>query len=154
MKMKVPERVSILILVVMLSSACSEPSSRSTKPADPRSTPGEEHAGPAGRNVGEWEILRSELRRHMKRGAGVFISKVRVRAEFVRNRFFGWRVISYAGPGKKIQIGDIITSVNDKSLERPNQFMAVWNRLARKDSLVVKLVRQGKPMELRYKIVD
>lgn len=148
-------RGPFLILAVMLLSACSSPSSTNNrKPGDPRSTKETARAGSSGRQVGEGEILRSELRRHLKRGAGEFISRVGVRAEFRRNRFFGWRVVSYRGPGKKIRAGDIITRVNNKPIERPNQFMAVWNMMSKSDSLVVKLVRNRKPMVLRYKIVD
>lgn len=82
------------------------------------------------------------------------MSKVRVRAAFRKNRFYGWRITAYGGPGSKIRRGDIVISINHKPIERPGQFMAVWNQLAREKQLVVQLVRQGKPLELRYKIVD
>lgn len=142
-----------LMLAVMLGG-CSGPSSTGSKDPSGPATGAPGGQGPDGRRVGEWEILRSVLRRHIDRGAGEFNSKLRVRAAFMRNRFYGWKVLSYRGPGKKIRSGDIITSINDKSIERPNQCMAIWNSLARSNHLVVKLVRQGKPMVLRYTIVD
>jgi len=145
----------VLILTALLLSACSGPSStRSKNPDDAKSTDEPAAGTQSGRKVGEWEILRSELRRHVKRGAGYLLSKVRVRAAFHKSRFFGWRVLSYRGPGKKVQIGDIVTRINGKPIERDYQFIAVWNDLAKHDTLVVKLVRGGKPMVLRYKIGD
>ncbi len=145
----------LMVAAAALLAACSGPSSKTRKPRGAKAAgDARQDADAPDRKVGEWVILRSVLKRHVKRGAGEFISKVRVRAAFQRNRFYGWKVISYRGPGKKVRRGDVILRVNDKSIERPNEFMAVWNGMAKRDTLVVKLVRGGKPMELRYKIVD
>lgn len=152
-------KTTILTLAAaILLAACSDPSSDARKPKGPEAAADvkdvEDDGDAPARKVGEWEILRAQLKRHVKRGGGEFLSKVRVRATFLRNRFYGWKVISYRGPGKKVRRGDIILRVNDKPIERDYQFLAVWNGLAKRDTLVVKLVRGGKPMVLRYKIVD
>jgi type II secretory pathway component PulC len=40
--------------------------------------------------------------------------------------------------------GDVILSVNDRSVERPEQAMTVWRELWGRNSLKIKLMRQGK----------
>jgi len=98
-------------------------------------------------------IRRSELQRYVRQGAQSFIQLVRVRATFRHGRFFGWRIQSYAGPGP-VQPGDVVTRVNMKPLERPDQFMKVWEQMGNESELVVELWRQGQPLTLRYPIVD
>jgi S1-C subfamily serine protease len=78
---------------------------------------------------------------------------VRVKATFRRGRFFGWRVLAYSGPGP-VQPGDIVVRVNRHSVERPNQFMKVWEQLPDQPELVVEMVRGGRRLTLRYPIVD
>jgi S1-C subfamily serine protease len=98
-------------------------------------------------------IHRSELRRFIKLGPQRFIRQVSVRPAFHRKKFFGWRIISYRGPGA-IRPGDVVMRVNGGLVERPDQFMAVWDTLERRKDLVVDLVREGRTITLRYPIVD
>jgi type II secretory pathway component PulC len=98
-------------------------------------------------------IQRSKLDGYIKKGPQRFIQLVHVRPTFRRGRFFGWRVLGYRGPGP-IQPGDIVVRVNGRSMERPSQFMSIWNRLSRETELVVSLVRENKPVTLRFPIVD
>jgi len=98
-------------------------------------------------------IQRAELDGYLKRGPQQFIQLVQVRPTFRRGRFFGWRVVEYRGPGP-IRPGDIVVRINGRSMERPAQFMSVWNRLARETEVVVSLVRENRPVTLRFPIVD
>jgi hypothetical protein len=98
-------------------------------------------------------ISRQVLRRVIGLGAQQFIRLIRVRASFRSGRFFGWRVIAYNGPGP-IRPGDIVRKVNGRPIERPDQFMAVWNTMGKVSELVVALHRSGKPTTLRYPIID
>ena len=107
----------------------------------------------AGRQGKPGVIARADLLRYHRAGPQVFIQRVRVKATFRRGKFFGWRVLAYAGPGQLRQ-GDIVTRVNGGAVERPDQFMKLWEQLPRRDELVVELVRERKRVTLRYAIVD
>jgi type II secretory pathway component PulC len=98
-------------------------------------------------------IRRATLEAYLSRGAQSFISQVRTRPAFIRGRFYGWRIVSYAGPGP-IHEGDVIHRVNGQSIERPEQFMQVWNGLSGSQRLTVKLFRKGRPLLLSYDIID
>ncbi|MFH1130016.1 MAG: hypothetical protein V1754_01695, partial [Pseudomonadota bacterium] len=98
-------------------------------------------------------ISRSDLKLFLQRGAQSFISLVDVRPAFNQRKFFGWRIVGYRGPGN-IRLGDIVISVNNKPIERPDQFMAVWNGLATDKELVIDLSRDGKRISMHYSIVD
>jgi hypothetical protein len=97
-------------------------------------------------------IRRSELLWVHRQGAQQFIQQVRVRPSFRRGRFFGWRILAYRGPGP-IESGDVVRRVNGRPIERPEQFMGVWEKLPGATELVVELWRRGRPVKLRYPIV-
>jgi len=50
--------------------------------------------------------------------------------------------------------GDTVTRVNGKSIERPEQAIAVWDELRTASNLVVDYRRDGEPHTLRFTIVD
>jgi hypothetical protein len=47
-----------------------------------------------------------------------------------------------------------VVRINGGAIERPNQFMKVWEQLPDRQELVVDMVRGGQPLTLRYPIVD
>ena len=98
-------------------------------------------------------ISRARLQRIHRAGPQVFIQKIRVRPTFRRGRFFGWRVLAYSGPGP-VRRGDIVMRVNGRQVERPDQFMRVWEQIPRREELVVEMLRAGRRVTLRYPIVD
>ena len=98
-------------------------------------------------------IKTAELKSVLKQGPQDFIQRIRVRPTFRKGQFAGWRVIAYAGPGP-IQVGDIVFRINRHSIERPEQFMAVWDGLKGRPDLLLELVRDGRPLNLRYRIAD
>jgi len=75
------------------------------------------------------------------------------------HRFRGWRVLELF-PGDvrfanvDIKPGDVILRVNERSIERPDQFVAVWNSLKVAKELVVETQRAGKLRVLRWRIVE
>lgn len=102
---------------------------------------------------GNQAIRRSALLRLQREGAQSFIQKVRVRPAFRHGRFHGWRVVAYRGPGTLLT-GDVVTRINGRPIERPEQFMGVWETLASTNKLVVELVRGGKALVYRLPIVE
>lgn len=102
---------------------------------------------------GHQAIRRSALLHLQRLGAQSFIQKVRVRPAFRHGRFHGWRVVAYRGPGTLLT-GDVVTRINGRPIERPEQFMGVWEGLASSDKLVVELIRAGKSLVYRLPIVE
>ena len=172
-------RRSVLTIALAALAACAttdgsavEPRPASGPPA-PRATPAAPRpaSGPAptGGDVapastpwpeltvqlagGTVALRRAALARFVAQGAGHFNALIDVRPAFRRGRFFGWHVSAYRGPGQ-LAPGDIVLGVNGRSLERPEQFMAVWDGLARGKALVVDLERRGRRATFRYPIVD
>jgi type II secretory pathway component PulC len=84
---------------------------------------------------------------------------VQTEPRFAKGHFHGWRLVSfYPGDarfaGVDLQAGDVITRVNGKSVEQPDQFMAVWTELRSAHELVVDVERAGTPRTLRWTIAD
>lgn len=102
---------------------------------------------------GHQAIRRSALLDLQRLGAQSFIQQVRVRPAFRHGRFHGWRVVAYRGPGTLLS-GDVVTRINGRPIERPEQFMGVWEGLASSDKLVVELIRAGKSLVYRLPIVE
>ncbi|MCB9558690.1 MAG: hypothetical protein H6707_21415 [Deltaproteobacteria bacterium] len=98
-------------------------------------------------------INRAALRRLVEAGAPSFIAQIDVRASFKRRRFWGWRVLQYSGPGQ-LAPGDIVRRINGFPIERPDQFIRVWNALPAQPEISIELVRAGKQHLIRLPIVD
>ena len=56
--------------------------------------------------------------------------------------------------GVDLQAGDVVTRVNGKPIEQPDQFMAVWTALRTEKELVVETERAGAMRTLRWTIAD
>lgn len=126
----------------------SDRSAQTTPEAAPAPAPRDQRApAPPG------TIRRADLERVLDRGAQAYVAGLRVRPAFRNGRFRGWRVVSYAH-GDALRKGDVVLRVNGRSVEKPDQAMAVWNELRMATELEVTLLRGGKPKVLRYDIVE
>lgn len=92
---------------------------------------------------GEVGIRRAALARIQRAGPHWLLQRVKVRPKLRRGVFVGWRVISYAGPGR-LAVGDVVRRINGRSVERPEQFIEVWNGMTKQDRFEVELIRSGK----------
>jgi type II secretory pathway component PulC len=104
-------------------------------------------------------IPRTELAKVLDASPGLFLQHVQTEPRFAHGRFHGWRLVSfYPGDarfsGIALQAGDVVTRVNGKSIEQPDQFMAVWTELRTSKELVVDVERAGAPRTLRWTIAD
>ena len=92
-------------------------------------------------------IKRRTIEHALELGPAWFIRQLSVRPVVTRDeRFFGFQVMSLF-PGRQdglelpVKPGDIIQRVNGQSIERPDQFMAVWESLGNASHLSIQLVR-------------
>jgi hypothetical protein len=102
-------------------------------------------------------ISRAELRAELARGVARFLRQVRTQPVFERGRFVGWRLLTLFPERPDIHVkllraGDLVQRINGRSLERPEQFQAVWESLAQADELVIELRRDTQPTKLRFAI--
>jgi len=104
-------------------------------------------------------LSRADLLPVLDQGLGRFLQNVRTEPAFHKGAFVGFRIVSFF-PGEPafasldLRPGDTVTRINGKPIERPEQAVAVWEELRTAPDLVVKYRRDGKPLSLRFKIVD
>ena len=104
-------------------------------------------------------IRRAELAKVLDASPGYFLQHVQTEPRFAHGRFHGWRVVSFF-PGDSrfagidLQAGDVVTRVNGKPIEQPDQFMAVWTELRTSKELIVDVERAGAARTLRWTIAD
>lgn len=104
-------------------------------------------------------IRRAELLAVLDTSPGYFLQHVQTEPRFDHGQFAGWRLVHFF-PGDPrfvdvdLHAGDVVTRVNGQSIERPDQFLAVWTSLRSARELVVELDRAGQPQTLRFTISD
>ena len=104
-------------------------------------------------------IARRELLAVLDGQPGRFLQRVTPEAQFVKGRFYGWRLQSFFPGDTRFQAtdvhaGDIVLRVNGSSMERPEQLIEVWQALRRAKELVVEIDRKGTGKRLRWAIAD
>ena len=109
------------------------------------------------REVRAGTISRDALRAQLALGIGRFLQQVRSEPVVAHGHWQGWRIVSlFKGRDdvhvSVLQVGDIVTHVNGKSIERPEDFKTVWDGLNDAKELVLDIVRDGQSSRLRYSI--
>lgn len=109
--------------------------------------------------VGVRGIRRSALKRTVDGGLGNWLRGVEVEPRVERGQFRGWLVQRvYEGDpcwaDVDLKSGDIVTRVNRRPIERPEQAHAVWSSLREARDIVVDYERAGRPRTLRFDVVD
>ncbi|MSP62642.1 MAG: PDZ domain-containing protein [Myxococcales bacterium] len=128
------------------SPAPSAPSAISpARPAPP--------ATPAG------AIRRAELERVLALSPGAFLSHVDPVPTFHAHRFAGWQLNAFFPgdarfAGVDLRPGDVVTRVNGKPIEQPEQFIQVWEGVRFRHELTVDIVRDRRPRTLTWTIID
>ena len=95
----------------------------------------------------------------LSRGFGDFLSHLQVEPTLAGGMFHGWRVVALrAGDplwqDTDLARGDVVTAVNDRPIERPEQAFATFQSLAVAKELRVTYERKGSRRELVYPIDD
>ena len=104
-------------------------------------------------------ISRSDLVPVLEGGLGRFLQNVETEPMFHQGTFVGFRIVSFF-PGDldyaslDLRPGDIVTHVNGRSIERPEQAVAVWDALRTASDLVVLYRRGDEELALQFRIVD
>ena len=103
-------------------------------------------------------LTRELLRGVVARGFGSFLSRVRVSPVLAHGRFVGFRLdcatdlLLWQSAGADLRVGDVITRVNNRSVELPDVAFAVFQSLPDAAELTVDILRDGNPLTLRRTI--
>jgi hypothetical protein len=111
------------------------------------------------REVDAGVIPRAALHAELSRGIGQFLRQVRTQPALARGRFIGWRLLQLFEGRTDVHVlvlrpGDTVLRVNGHSVERPEEFKAIWDSLESAAELVLDIQRGGRASTLRYSIVD
>jgi hypothetical protein len=99
-------------------------------------------------------VERADLDRILDAGPASFLARIEIQPHLdIRQRFRGWEVVSYGHGGIDLRPGDVITSVNKNSLERPQQLEKLWSQLRSADAIEVRGERSGQSFVMRFEVV-
>lgn len=134
--------------------ACAGP--ETPPPAVPKSAPVE--APPPAAEPGPKDtVSRSAVDGALKAGLGKFLTHVEVEAQLEKGKFVGWRIVELRGDlwaGVDLKAGDVVTRVNGFKIERDTEANAAFKSLSVASEIRVNVIREGKPLEIRFSIVE
>lgn len=115
-------------------------------------------AGALARGDGTGEYLgvieRTGLNAIVEQGLGRLLGRLQLSPTMEGKRFRGFRVAAldpqWSASG--VLTGDVITRLNGQPIERPEQALAAFDSLRVASEVAVEIVRDGKPMWLRYRV--
>jgi len=137
------------------SSADAELAALEPATAPPSVEQAEPHQGDV---IDAGVIGRARLQEVIAGGIPRFLQRVRTEPHKQAERFVGWRLLSIfddnsfaIGP---LRIGDTVLGVNGRTVERPEQFFAVWETIAGSAQITFQVLRGDQAYEVRYAIQD
>jgi hypothetical protein len=104
-------------------------------------------------------LRRSAIVRTIDAGLGRWLQATSLDPKLAGGRFQGW-IIRSLHPDEicyravNLRAGDVVTRVNGRSVERPEEALEVWVGLRTSRELVVDFQRDGVAHRLRFGIVD
>jgi hypothetical protein len=112
-----------------------------------------------GREINAGVIGRATWRAELAQGIARFLRQVRTEPAFSHGRFVGWRLIEVYARRSDVHVqvlrpGDTVLRVNGRSLEHPEEFKAVWDKLGDAKELVLDIDRAGHASKLHYAIAE
>lgn len=103
------------------------------------------------------ELSRKQVAETVDQGFARFLSRVELAAVIENGKFRGFRIVRFTQrkewEGTGLLPGDVILSVADQPIERPEQAFAVFTSLRTAERLEVSYERDGRPMRLSLPIV-
>jgi hypothetical protein len=129
-----------------------------TEPTEPATLPRASVASCEARR-GTDGLRRAAVVRTLDGGLGHWLQNVDVDPKLDHGRFRGWIIRTLPAEDAcyadlDLRAGDVITRVNGRPVERPEEASDVWDGLRTSSALVIDFTRAGQPHTLRFKIVD
>lgn len=109
--------------------------------------------------VGPRAIRRAALVRTLDAGLGAWLRRVDVEGKVDHGHFQGWLVLGiYSGDpcwsDVDVLPGDVVTRINHRPIERPEEAQAVWTALRTSSEILIELLRDGRPRSLKFVVVE
>ena len=104
-------------------------------------------------------LRRAAVLRTLDGGLGHWLRNVDIDPKLEHGRFRGW-IIRTLPEGDAcyadldLQAGDVVTRINGRPVERPEEASDIWDGLRTSPALVIDFVRAGRPRTLRFRIVE
>lgn len=104
-------------------------------------------------------ITRRELLSFLEQGPRHALTLIEVQPAFQGQKFVGYQVVGLSDDGESafgdaLHRGDVILTVNQKSIARPEDYMNVWQGLKKANRVSVTLLRAGEEIAMSWPVVD
>ena len=113
---------------------------------------------PPGKGLRAGTIPRERLIAVLDQGPGAFLRQFEVTARMNGNRFIGWELVQLVGMQQNplydldLAPGDVLLSINGKTIARPDQLQTVWDGLRTADTVTAQLWRGQNKLTLEWAV--
>ena len=147
---------SLLVCLALVTVLASLAIGCADKPVEPARAPSPPPASAAPtlaaapkRVVPAGHLRREDVMDALSGGPGAFLAKIDVEPVLDRdNKFRGWRIVEIRDPSlmsEHLAVGDVITAVNGRRIEREGEFYEAFMAMAFARELKVSSTRGGAP---------
>ena len=159
------------LFAVSMFAACAPRVSTDTRPFEPdldtdasrEAAPVDEltmerPVAPPGKGLRTGTIERARLVATLDAGPGAFLRQFEINAKLAGDRFVGWELVQLLGPGTNplydvdLQPGDVLLTINGKTIARPDQLQTVWEGLRTSNEVVAELWRGKTKLTLQFAV--
>jgi hypothetical protein len=116
-------------------------------------------APPVDIEVAQYAVKRADLEGFLAQGPRHVLGLVQVQPAFKGSQFIGYELMSFSPDlaerfKQRLQTGDVVVSVNQQSIARPEDYMSVWRSLRDQNNITLTVLRQGQPVDVAWPIID
>jgi hypothetical protein len=104
-------------------------------------------------------IPRPVLREWLARGPQYLLSQVVPTPLMDQGKFRGYRLNLWFPEHPEVvqgavRLGDVVTRINGRSIERPDQYLYIWKTLESAAAIDLDLVRDGRPLRVSFDLPE
>ena len=101
-------------------------------------------------------IPRYALLEVQSQGPGRILQRVPIRPFRQGGQFLGFQIVQlFPGEGiavRGVQLGDVILRINGRRMDRPEQFMKLFQGMDQWSEVIFELLRNGRELSVRYSV--
>lgn len=158
------------LFAVSMFAACAPRVSTDTRPFEPdldtdasrEAAPVDEltmerPVAPPGKGLRSGTIPRAQLVAVLDAGPAAFLRQFEVNAKLAGQRFVGWELVQLVGEDNPLYDvdlapGDVLLTINGKTIARPDQLQTVWEGLRTSNEVVAELWRGKTKLTLQFAV--
>ena len=119
----------------------------------------ERPVAPPGKGLRSGTIARDRLVAVLDAGPAAFLRQFEVNAKMSGDRFVGWELVQLVGQATANPLydvdlvpGDVLLTINGKSISRPDQLQTVWETLRTSNEVTAELWRGRSKLTLAFAV--